>query len=107
MGMRGTTDLEPGNEVKLVQTNGQEISYAEIIDVWRGPLGDVPAVLLEMMHDPLQRTFAGFHMLLAMSRAEEDEQTGMGLPISVIVYRPKASTLIRPTNSQIRRLGLS
>ena len=106
-GYRGTVELSPGDEVQLVLASKQRIAYAEIVDVWTGPLGDVPAVLLEMSQDPLQRTFTGFHTSLVMTRTEEGETTEMSTPVSVVLYRPKTSTLIRPTAGQARKLGLS
>ena len=49
-------------EVQLVDVNDQDLTYAEVLNVWVGPLAHVPAMLLEMAHDPLQRSFAGAYM---------------------------------------------
>lgn len=83
-----------GEEIALVDRNGQDICYAEVLDKWGGPLGHAPALLLEMNQDPLQRTFTGLHTHLML-------QSQVPIPadfkISIIIIRPKISTIIRPT----------
>tara|TARA_R110000737_G_scaffold47134_7_gene67093 strand:+ start:10353 stop:10730 length:378 start_codon:yes stop_codon:yes gene_type:complete len=90
-------------EVQLVDPTDQDITYAEVLNVWVGPLAHVPAMLLEMSSDPLQRTFAGAHMHLVARRPEADKIPNQETVVSVLVLRPKASTLIRPTLNDIKR----
>ena len=97
--------LRPGEEVKLVDSRGQELSYAEVIDIWAGPLANAPAILLEMSHDPLQRTFAGLHTHLGIYRAKGADVIQHGDALTILVLRLKKSTLIRPTQNEIGRLG--
>ena len=56
--------LQQGEEIQLVNPDGQELIYAELLDIWIGPLSNVPAILLEKAHDPLQRNFTGLHLHL-------------------------------------------
>lgn len=96
-------DVQPKEEVELVDLNDQQISYAEVLNIWCGPLAHVPAMLLEMSSDPLQRTFAGVHMHLVARREEQNQVINQESMISVLVLRPKQSTLLRPTLNDIKR----
>ncbi len=97
--------LQPGEEIQLVGPGGQELIYAEMLDIWIGPLSAAPAILLEKSHDPLQRNFTGLHLHLLSRYAGEGKGLDQATPISILVMRPKESTLIRPTNRQIDNLG--
>ncbi len=91
-----------GEEISLVDRNGQDICYAEVLDKWGGPLGHAPALLLEMNQDPLQRTFTGLHthlMLQSQVPVPADTQ------ISIIIIRPKISTIIRPSAAEVAKGG--
>ena len=103
----GFRDLKSGEEVQLVDPADQELMFAEVLNVWAGPMTHVPALLLEMSNDPLQRTFSGLHMHLVARRGPDDEIPTQESPISVLVLRPKQSTLIRPTVNQIRGMSKS
>tara|TARA_R110002153_G_C13114245_1_gene478032 strand:+ start:237 stop:617 length:381 start_codon:yes stop_codon:yes gene_type:complete len=92
-------------EVQLVDVNDQDLTYAEVLNVWVGPLAHVPAMLLEMAHDPLQRSFAGAYMHLVARRTEEDKVPNQETIVSLLVLRPKESTLLRPTLNDIKRAG--
>tara|TARA_R110000764_G_scaffold36736_2_gene81996 strand:+ start:26016 stop:26396 length:381 start_codon:yes stop_codon:yes gene_type:complete len=94
--------LKPSEEVQLVDTADQELMFAEVLNVWEGPLAHTPAMLLEMSHDPLQRTFAGVHMHLVARRAKQEDVIDQETVVSILVLRPKQSTLIRPTLNQIK-----
>lgn len=83
-----------GEEIALVDRNGQEICYAEVLDKWGGPLGHAPALLLEMNQDPLQRTFTGLHTHLML---QSQTPVSAADQISIIIIRPKTSTIIRPS----------
>tara|TARA_R110002153_G_scaffold66396_8_gene177519 strand:- start:533 stop:913 length:381 start_codon:yes stop_codon:yes gene_type:complete len=90
-------------EVQLVDPADQDLTYAEVLNVWVGPLAHVPAMLLEMAHDPLQRSFAGAFMHLVARRATQETVINQETVVSLLVLRPKASTLIRPTLNDIKR----
>tara|TARA_R110002153_G_scaffold132597_2_gene281648 strand:- start:17544 stop:17924 length:381 start_codon:yes stop_codon:yes gene_type:complete len=107
LAFRGTEiagELKPGVEVQLVDTNGQELLNVEVLDVWGGPTGNFPALLAEMMQDPLCRTFTGLFTHLALSRTKESETTDMNTPLSVVIVKPKVSSIIRATSSQIAKM---
>jgi len=97
-----TSEGGPGEEIKLVDRNGQDITFAEVLDKWGGPLGHVPALLLEMCHDPLQRSFTGLHTALMI---ESKEPVPAMTDVSVLVIRPKVSTILRPTVAEVRNAG--
>lgn len=92
------------DEVQLVSPSGQELIYAEVLDLFIGPLSNAPAILLEMTHDPLQRSFTGMHMHL-LARYTNGEAIAPEAAITILVLRPKQSTLIRPTTGQVQDLG--
>ena len=91
-------ELNQGDEIQLVDGNDQDVCYAEVLDLWVGPLGQIPAVLLELGHDPLCRTFTGLNTFLSIWG---QVPTKMDTEVSAIVIRPKSSTLIRPTGRDI------
>jgi hypothetical protein len=91
-----------GEEIQLVDRNGQEICYAEVLDMWGGPLGHVPAMLLEMNQDPLQRTFTGLHTALML---QSQNPVPPDTPISIVIIRPKVSTIIRPSVSDMAKVA--
>ena len=93
-----TSEAGPGEEIQLVDRNGQEICYAEVLDKWGGALGHVPALLLEMNQDPLQRSFTGLHTHLMLQSQTPVLPDAM---ISLLIIRPKVSTIIRPTGKQV------
>mgnify|MGYP003629899782 CR=1 FL=1 len=97
-------DLKMGEEVQLVDPADQDLMFAEVLNVWEGPLAHVPAMLLEMSNDPLQRTFAGVHMHLVARRAKQDDTVDQETVISILMLRPKQSTLLRPTMNDIKRM---
>ncbi len=96
-----TSEAGPGEEIQLVDSNGQEICYAEVLDKWGGPLGYAPAMLLEMNQDPLQRTFTGLHTALMLV---SQEPVLTMAEITILVIRPKVSTILRPTGKQIKNM---
>ena len=87
-----------------MRTECVEVCLVEVLDRWGGEIAHVPAFLLEMCHDPLQRTFAGLHMHMMVYRKTENESTPMDTPLSVLIVKPKQSTLLRPTSGQIQKL---
>lgn len=97
-------DVKPKEEVQLVDANDQELTYAEIIDIWAGPLGHLPALLCEMMQNPLCRSFTGLHTELMMHRPTEETATPLTTPITILILRPKDSTIIRPSAGAISKL---
>jgi len=101
----GFRDLNASSEVQLVDANDQDLLFAEVLNVWSGPLAHVPAMLLEMSSDPLQRTFAGVHMHLVARREKQEDVINQETVISVLVLRPKQSTLLRPTLNQIKGMA--
>jgi len=84
---RGNKIEEVGQTVKLVDTTGQELANAEILDSWFGPLGHVPALFMEMAQDPLQRTFSGLHTHLMIHRYKDHDKTPLDLEVSVLVLK--------------------
>jgi len=100
----GSMDMKTGLEVKLVDSRDQDLAFGEVLDVWIGALASVPALALELAHDPLQRTFSGM-MLHLQSRFEEGSSLKEDSRVTVLVLRVKDSTLIRPTNRDISRLS--
>lgn len=97
-------DLKSGEEVQLVTPADQDLMFAEVLNVWAGPLAHAPAMLLEMSHDPLQRTFSGVHMHLVARRDKQDTNIDQETVVSILVLRPKQSTLIRPTLNDIKKV---
>jgi hypothetical protein len=93
-------DIQLGEEIKLVDRQGQDVSYATVRDKWVGLLGHVPALMLEMHHDALQRTFSGIDISLQLCA---DVQTGPETMVTLLIIEPKKSTLIRPTLGDIKR----
>jgi hypothetical protein len=98
-------ELKQGEEVQLVDPADQDLIFAEVLNVWSGPMSHVPAMLLEMSNDPLQRTFGGLHMHFVARREADDDIPTQDNVISVLVLRPKQSTLIRPTMNDLKRMG--
>lgn len=96
----GEMDLKIGTELKLVSPNAQDLCYANLEDVWIGSTGAAPALLLEMAHDPLQRTFSGLMQHLVTRFVGQDANKA-----TFLVFTVKESTLLRPTNSQIQKHG--
>lgn len=102
-GFRGTMEkISEGEDVQLVDTNGQDLSTVTVINRWQGALCDAPAILLEMSHDPLQRTFTGLHTHLVVNGGE---MAPLDSRITILAFEPKVSSLIRPSSSQIRKLS--
>jgi hypothetical protein len=98
-------EMKAGEEVQLVDPADQDLIFAEVLNVWAGPMSHVPALLLEMSNDPLQRTFAGVHMHLVARRGPDAEIPTQESIVSILVLRPKQSTLIRPTMNDLKRMG--
>tara|TARA_R110002167_G_scaffold93122_1_gene249745 strand:+ start:3600 stop:3977 length:378 start_codon:yes stop_codon:yes gene_type:complete len=95
-------ELKEREEVQLVDVNDQDLIFAEVLNVWSGPLSHVPALLLEMSSDPLQRTFAGLHMHLVARRSAAEIQITQESIVSVLVLGPKQSTILRPTMNDLK-----
>lgn len=89
----GKADLSVGDEVRIYDSEGQECCYADIETVWHGALCDIPAIFLEMAHDPLQRTFSGVHMHLTASAGHA---IGITDKVTVVGFKTKMNTVIRP-----------
>lgn len=51
--------VAPGDQIELVDAEGKVLGVADVADGWTGDLARVPASVLEMVHDPLMRTFSG------------------------------------------------
>jgi len=98
-------ELKEREEVQLVDPSDQDLIFAEVMNVWSGPLIHAPAALLEMSNDPLQRTFSGVHMHLLARRPTQETQVTQESAVSILVLRPKQSTLIRPTLNDMKRLS--
>lgn len=96
-------DLNIGDEVKLVDNRGQDLCFAEILNVWAGNFQNIPAAILEMVHEPIQRTFAGFQAHL--TRYPEDGSLTPDTTAVALILKIKDSTLLRPTNAQIQKHG--
>lgn len=90
------------DDMQLVDPNGQDLNTVTIVNNWQGQLADAPAILLEMCHDPLQRTFSGAHTHLSINSGES---TKLDSQITILAMEPKMSSLIRPTMNQIRKHG--
>ena len=93
--------LADGEEVQLVDVNDQDLMFAEIVNAWVGPLVQAPASLLEMSHDPLQRTFAGVHMHLIARRPTEETVVNQETVITILVMRDAA---LQPIISILRMI---
>lgn len=50
-----------------VAPDGRSLGIVKCRDVWRGPLGSLPALLLELARDPMCRTFAGVYACLQIT----------------------------------------
>lgn len=59
LGKGWTMKVEKDEEVEMVDEQGNSYGVAKITGHWNGPLDLVPGSLLELMHDPLGRTFSG------------------------------------------------
>jgi hypothetical protein len=88
-----------GEEVQLIDPAGQDLTYANVLDIWAGPLGHYPALLAEMMHDPLQRTFTGLHTYLMLHSG--GDKTPLTTPVTILILEPKLSTIIRPSSGMV------
>ncbi len=86
--------LQRDDEVALVDAKDQDLTYADVMDIWSGALAHVPAMLTEMSNDPLQRTFTGLYTHLNFhNKGAIDPST----VVTVLVLKPKSSSIIRPT----------
>lgn len=104
-GFLGTMEnIAEGEDVQLVDPNGQDLNTVTVINRWEGVLADAPAILLEMAHDPLQRTFTGLHTHLSINSGESAQLTDK---ITILAMEPRMSSLIRPSSSQIQKHGRS
>jgi len=61
--------LAAGEEVALIGPEGKPIGYAKAADCWCGDLALIPASILEMEQNPLQRTYSGLIMGLRAQMA--------------------------------------
>ena len=95
-------DLEQGEEIQIQDSGGQDITYAEVLDMWSGPLSHLPACLLEMSHDPLSRTFTGAHTSLMLKTGQP---VALDAVVSILVIKPKTSTILRASAQQIAAQG--
>lgn len=99
---RDTQDFSEGEMVSLVGPDGAELARARAVDRWAGPLGAVPALLVEMMQDPLARTFAGLSAYVSIFESG-GEPTPLHTTITVMVLEPFASKIERATPGDIGR----
>tara|TARA_R110002167_G_C12707228_1_gene655145 strand:- start:37883 stop:38266 length:384 start_codon:yes stop_codon:yes gene_type:complete len=109
MAFRGdemSKNVKAKEEVQLVDSQGQELTYATVLDIWAGPLGHYPALLAEMMQNPLCRTFTGLHTELMLQRASDKETTPLTTVITILILEPKTSTILRATPNQIAKGGV-
>lgn len=82
----------PGVEVILADTKTETpLAVAEVENVWRGPLHLLPALMLEMEHDPLCRTFSG---LVACLQGTYGPPITVEMPVTAIVLRVKRTSMI-------------
>lgn len=100
-------EVKPGVEIQLVDAKGQDLLNVEVLDSWAGPVGNFPALLAEMMQDPLCRSFTGLFTHLMLTRTKEGETTELSTPLSILVMKPKVSSIIRPSSSQIEKIRKS
>lgn len=96
-------NLKIGAEVKLVDQKGQDLCFADVLNVWAGNFQVMPAAILELAHEPIQRTFAGFQAHL--TRDPADGPLTPDVSATALILKIKESTLLRPTNGQIAKLG--
>lgn len=65
LGKKWRTKVQSGvRELQMKDTSGNVIGNAEILDVWFGPLGAIPAIFVENAHDPVCRTYSGLQAVL-------------------------------------------
>jgi len=102
---RGLLDIRQDQEIHLVDTQGQDLMFSTVVDIWQGMLAHVPAMLLELSSDPLQRTFTGLHTHLMLHRETDGQGTPLDTEITILVMKPKKSSIVRATSRDIRRHG--
>ena len=65
LGKKWRTRIQGGcREVALQDNEGNAIGTAEITDVWFGPLSHIPGLFLEVIHDPVCRTWSGLFAVM-------------------------------------------
>ena len=65
LGKKWRTKVQSGTrELLMRDCEGDVIGKAEILDVWFGPLGAIPAIFVENCHDPICRTYSGLQAVL-------------------------------------------
>lgn len=65
LGKEWRTKVQSGvRELLMQDIEGSVIGKAEILDVWFGPLGAIPAIFVENCHDPICRTYSGLQAVL-------------------------------------------
>lgn len=69
LGEELSKQLQAGEEVALIGKDDKPIGYAKAADCWCGDLALVPASVLEMEQNPLQRTYSGLIMGLRAQMA--------------------------------------
>ena len=81
-----------GMEVVLADDKTETpIAVAEVENVWRGPLHLLPALMLEMEHDPLCRTFSG---LVACLHGIYGPPVTVEMPVTALVLRVTRTSLV-------------
>lgn len=65
LGKKWRTKVQAGvRELLMKDTAGTVIGKAEVLDLWFGPLGAIPAIFVENAHDPICRTYSGLQAVL-------------------------------------------
>ena len=72
--------------VYLNDDDGNSKGTANVVSCWTGPLAELPAMLLEISHDPVLRTWSGAAQVLASLYPETEIEYGTIVTVLQLQY---------------------
>lgn len=87
------TQDERDRSIHLVDGAGKSLGGAEVLDCWSGPLSALPAILIEVCHDPVCRTWSGVAQILAGMYDSDDLTIGFDTVVTVLRMKHTGSII--------------
>lgn len=87
------TQDERDRSIHLVDSKGKSLGGAEVMDCWTGPLSALPALLIEVCHDPVCRTWSGVAQILAGLYDSDEMIIGFDTVVTVLRLKHTGSII--------------
>jgi hypothetical protein len=87
--MPNVTELEPATEVRCT-AQGEDCGLGSIRNAWQGPISMVPAQLLELINEPIQRNFSGLYTSMILSAPGETRDANSMVTLWLMRRIPEA-----------------